>query len=87
LADHRRPAPSVRCAPEQLIVTTGIQQSIERALRLLTDPGDVSWTEDPCYWGVRSVMHVSCLTTRPIPVDEVGIAPAAADFAARPKLM
>ncbi|MCV9914722.1 PLP-dependent aminotransferase family protein [Burkholderia pseudomallei] len=87
LADYLRTSRSVRCAPEQIIVTTGIHQSIDLAVRLLTDPGDVIWTEDPCYWGVRSVMHVSGLTTRPIPVDEEGIAPAAADFAAPPKLM
>ncbi|AIO68974.1 PLP-dependent aminotransferase family protein [Burkholderia oklahomensis] len=87
LADYLRTSRSVRCAPGQIIVTTGIHQSIDLAVRLLTDPGDVIWTEDPCYWGVRSVMHVSGLTTRPISVDEEGIAPTAADFAAPPKLM
>ncbi|AOK50714.1 DNA-binding protein [Burkholderia sp. MSMB617WGS] len=87
LADYLRTSRSVRCAPEQIIVTTGIHQSIDLAVRLLTDPGDVIWTEDPCYWGVRSVMHVSGLTTRPISVDEEGIAPTPADFAAPPKLM
>ncbi|EGC99502.1 GntR family transcriptional regulator, partial [Burkholderia sp. TJI49] len=61
--------------------------SIDLAVRLLTDPGDAIWTEDPCYWGVRSVLNVSGLTTRPIPVDEEGIAPSAADLAEPPKLM
>ncbi|KVE30071.1 DNA-binding protein [Burkholderia singularis] len=87
LADYLRTSRSVRCTPAQIIVTTGIHQSIDLAARLLTDPGDAVWTEDPCYWGVRSVLHVSGLTTRPIPVDDEGIAPAADDFAAPPKLM
>ncbi|VWC33419.1 DNA-binding protein [Burkholderia ubonensis] len=87
LADYLRTSRSVRCAPEQIVITTGIHQSIDLAVRLLTDPGDVIWTEDPCYWGVRSVLNVSGLTTRPIPVDDEGIAPSAADLAEPPKLM
>lgn len=87
LAAYLRSARSVRCSPEQIIVTTGIHQSIDLAVRLLTDPGDVIWTEDPCYWGVRSVLQVSGLVTRPIPVDEEGIATGPDDFAAPPRLM
>ncbi|CAN0624671.1 GntR family transcriptional regulator / MocR family aminotransferase [Burkholderia multivorans] len=87
LADYLRTSRSVRCTPEQIIITTGIHQSIDLAVRLLTDPGDAIWTEDPCYWGVRSVLNVSGLTTRPIPVDDEGIAPSAADLAEPPKLM
>ncbi|WDD91307.1 PLP-dependent aminotransferase family protein [Burkholderia sp. FERM BP-3421] len=87
LADYLRTARSVRCTPEQIVITTGIHQSVDLAVRLLTDPGDVIWTEDPCYWGVRSVLNVSGLTTRPIPVDDEGIAPSAADLAEPPKLM
>ncbi|ALK32719.1 PLP-dependent aminotransferase family protein [Burkholderia plantarii] len=87
LADYLRTSRSVRCTPEQIVITTGIHQSIDLAVRLLTDPGDAIWTEDPCYWGMRSVLQVSGLTTRPIAVDDEGIAPGAADLAAPPKLM
>ena len=87
LADYLRTSRSVRCTPEQIIVTTGIHQSVDLAVRLLSDPGDVIWTEDPCYWGVRSVLHVSGLQSRPIAVDEEGINPSADDLAQPPKLM
>ncbi|WP_246793614.1 PLP-dependent aminotransferase family protein [Burkholderia perseverans] len=87
LADYLRTSRSVRCTPEHIVITTGIHQSIDLAVRLLTDPGDAIWTEDPCYWGMRSVLQVSGLTTRPIAVDDEGIAPDAADLAAPPKLM
>src|SRR6201996_7011562 len=87
LADYLRTSRSVRCTPEQIIITTGIHQSVDLAVRLLSDPGDVIWTEDPCYWGVRSVMHVSGLQSRPIAVDEEGINPSADDLAQPPKLM
>ncbi|WP_321895178.1 MocR-like pyridoxine biosynthesis transcription factor PdxR [Paraburkholderia heleia] len=84
LADYLRTSRSVRCSPEQIIITTGIHQSIDLAVRLLSDPGDTIWTEDPCYWGVRSVLHVSGLNTRPIAVDSEGLNPSVGDFAAPP---
>jgi GntR family transcriptional regulator/MocR family aminotransferase len=87
LADYLRTSRSVRCMPEQIIITTGIHQSVDLAVRLLSDPGDVIWTEDPCYWGVRSVLHVSGLQSRPIAVDAEGINPSADDLAQPPKLM
>jgi GntR family transcriptional regulator/MocR family aminotransferase len=87
LADYLRTSRSVRCTPEQIIITTGIHQSVDLAVRLLSDPGDVIWTEDPCYWGVRSVLHVSGLQSRPIAVDDEGIAPSSDDLAQPPKLM
>src|SRR6266702_5227077 len=87
LADYLRTSRSVRCTPEQIIITTGIHQSVDLAVRLLSDPGDVIWTEDPCYWGVRSVMHVSGLKSRPISVDDERINPSPDDLAHPPKLI
>ncbi|CAB3749704.1 PLP-dependent aminotransferase family protein [Paraburkholderia humisilvae] len=87
LADYLRASRSVRCTPQQVVITTGIHQSIDLAVRLLSDPGDVIWTEDPCYWGVRSVLQVSGLQLRPIAVDDEGINPTPADLAQPPKLM
>ena len=87
LGDYLRSARSVRCSPEQIVITTGIHQSIDLAVRLLTDSGDSIWTEDPCYWGVRSVLQVSGLNLKPIPVDDEGINPSAADLATPPKLI
>jgi GntR family transcriptional regulator / MocR family aminotransferase len=87
LADYLRTSRSVHCSPEQIVVTTGIHQSIDLAVRLLSDAGDTIWTEDPCYWGVRSVLQVSGLDLKAIAVDEEGIAPTAVDLADPPKLI
>ena len=51
------------------IITTGIHQSIDLAVRLLSDIGDRAWVEEPCYWGVRSVLQAAGLTLTPVPVD------------------
>ncbi|MGA2992559.1 MAG: PLP-dependent aminotransferase family protein, partial [Candidatus Korobacteraceae bacterium] len=53
LASYLRVSRSVNCNPEQVIITTGIHQSIDLAVRLLSDPKDRVWLEEPCYWGTR----------------------------------
>jgi GntR family transcriptional regulator / MocR family aminotransferase len=86
LSDYLRVARSVKCSPDQIIVTTGIHQSIDLAVRLLSDVGDRAWVEEPCYWGVRSVLQSSGLSLTPVPVDAEGLNPSAEDMAAPPRL-
>ncbi len=82
LADYLQVARSVKCTPEQIVITTGIHQSIDLTVRLLTDVGDRAWVEEPCYWGVRSVLQSSGLELVPVPVDVEGLIPRCA---ARPR--
>nr|WP_284508146.1 PLP-dependent aminotransferase family protein [Caballeronia sp. AZ1_KS37] len=86
LSDYLRVARSVKCQPDQIIITTGIHQSIDLAVRLLTDFGDRAWVEEPCYWGARSVLQSSGLTLVPIPVDAEGLNPAARDMTEPPRI-
>ncbi|TDN62904.1 PLP-dependent aminotransferase family protein [Paraburkholderia sp. BL10I2N1] len=86
LSDYLRVARSVKCAPDQIIITTGIHQSIDLAVRLLTDAGDRAWVEEPCYWGARSVLQSSGLTLVPVPVDEEGLNPREQDLQDPPRL-
>ncbi|HEF4732335.1 PLP-dependent aminotransferase family protein [Burkholderia multivorans] len=87
LADYLRVARSVKCSPDQVIITTGIHQSIDLAVRLLSDIGDRAWVEEPCYWGVRSVLQAAGLTLAPVPVDQEGLAPSASDMQHPPRLV
>jgi GntR family transcriptional regulator/MocR family aminotransferase len=73
IADHLRVARSVDCNAGQVMITTGIHQSIDLATRLLGEPGDVAWIEDPCYWGTRSLLHAQGLSVAPVPVDHEGM--------------
>ncbi|MEZ0600660.1 PLP-dependent aminotransferase family protein [Paraburkholderia sp. IW21] len=86
LSDYLRVARSVNCTPDQIIITTGIHQSIDLAVRLLTDVGDRAWVEEPCYWGVRSVLQSSGITLVPVPVDEEGLNPREQDLKQPPRL-
>lgn len=73
LAEHLRAARSVRCEPEQIIVTTGTHQSMDLTTRLLADPGDHVWLEQPCYWGLRSSLQSLGMTLHAAPVDAEGL--------------
>ena len=86
LADYLRIARSVKCTAEQVIITTGIHQSIDLTVRLLTDVGDRAWVEEPCYWGARSVLQSGGLTLVPIPVDGEGMNPRRRDLNSPPRI-
>jgi GntR family transcriptional regulator/MocR family aminotransferase len=85
IAEYLRVARSVNCSASQIIITTGIHQSIDLAAKLLGEHGDQAWVEEPCYWGTRSICHSLGIEPVPIPVDAEGmqmqqtdLAPAAA---------
>jgi len=44
-------ARGVRCTTEQVIIVAGIQQGLDLTARLVLDPGDPVWVEDPCFFG------------------------------------
>jgi len=87
LADYLRVARSANCQPEQIIITTGIHQSVDLAVRLLCDVGDQVWIEEPCYWGLRGILLSSGLKLTPIPVDGEGMNPDARHLARPPRLI
>jgi GntR family transcriptional regulator/MocR family aminotransferase len=87
LTDHLKLSRAVDCVPEQVVITAGIHQSIDLCMRLLGDPKDLAWLEDPCYWGTRNLLHASGLNIRAIPVDAEGLCPSAEDFKAVPRFI
>ena len=85
ISDYLGSARSVRSTAQQVVMTTGIHQGIDVAARLLCDPGDTVWVEEPAYWGVRNLLTSSGLLLVPIRVDDEGIWPGEAERApARP---
>lgn len=73
IADYLRVARSVNCNADQVLITTGIHQSMDLVTRMLSDHGDHAWVEDPCYWGTRSVLRSLGVRTVAIPVDDEGL--------------
>jgi GntR family transcriptional regulator / MocR family aminotransferase len=63
----------VRCQADQVVVTSGTQHSLDLVARLLLDPGDQVWMEDPGYAPVTSLLRSHGAKVVPIPVDTQGI--------------
>ena len=77
ICSYLRTARAVRCEPEQIMVLSGSQQALDITTRVLLDPGDAAWTEEPCYPLVRSLLLGSGCAPVPVPVDQEGIDVAA----------
>ncbi|NKI71197.1 aminotransferase class I/II-fold pyridoxal phosphate-dependent enzyme [Collimonas pratensis] len=73
IAEYLRMARSVNCNASQVIITTGIHQSLDIVVKLLGEHGDSAWVEDPCYWGTRSVLNSLGIKPVAIPVDAEGM--------------
>ncbi len=87
ISDYLGSVRSVRSTAQQVVMTTGIHQGIDVAARLLCDPGDTVWIEEPAYWGVRNLLTSSGLNLVPIRVDDEGIWPGEAERARPPRLI
>lgn len=75
IAHHLRQARSVNCDASQVLITSGVHQAVDLVTRLLTDPGDRVWLEEPGYWGLRGVLAVNGLEVVPAGVDSEGMVP------------
>jgi GntR family transcriptional regulator/MocR family aminotransferase len=70
-------ARAVPCRAEQVILVSGSKRAIDLAARVLLDPGDTAWTEDPCYPAARGALLGAGARVVPLPVDGEGLDVAA----------
>jgi len=49
----------VRCDPKQAIIVSGVQQARALVARVLLEPGDTVWMEEPGFQGVRASLIAS----------------------------
>ena len=73
LAEHLRVARGVVAPADRLVITPSVQQALDLVARLVLDPGDRAWIEDPSYVGARSALAATGATLVPIPVDDAGL--------------
>jgi len=63
----------VRCLPEQVIVIGDGRQALDLAARVLLDPGDAAWIEDPGYLVPSTILPSAGVRVVPVPVDAHGL--------------
>jgi GntR family transcriptional regulator/MocR family aminotransferase len=73
IAAYLGPARAVHCDPEQVLVLTGSQPGLDLIARILLDPGDTAWLEDPGYNSARATLQGSGVRVVPVPVDGDGL--------------
>jgi GntR family transcriptional regulator/MocR family aminotransferase len=62
-----------QCEPDQIMVVAGTQRGLDVICRLLLDPGDPVWVEDPCYPGARGALTAAGARILPVRVDADGL--------------
>ncbi|HWB37426.1 MAG TPA: PLP-dependent aminotransferase family protein, partial [Rugosimonospora sp.] len=70
---HLRAARGVRASAGQVVVVASAQEAMELAARLLLDPGDTAWIEDPSWPGARGALTGAGARIVPVPVDSDGL--------------
>lgn len=63
----------ITCTADSVVVLGSVQQAIDLGARLLLDPGDAAWIEDPGYPGARFVLEAAGARVVGVPVDAGGI--------------
>jgi GntR family transcriptional regulator/MocR family aminotransferase len=88
IAEYLAAVRGVGGTTEQVVIVSGIRQALATAARLLLDPGDAVWLENPGYPGLRGPLVAAGAKLVPIEVDGEGLSVRAGQrAAARPKLI
>jgi GntR family transcriptional regulator/MocR family aminotransferase len=73
IADYLAAARGVRCAADQVIVTSGAQHALDLAIRVLLEPGSPVWVEDPGYGWTLQALRAARARLCAVPVDAEGL--------------
>ncbi|MDV7144641.1 PLP-dependent aminotransferase family protein [Tropicimonas sp. TH_r6] len=75
IAQHLRDWRGIRCAPSQIVITSGLREAVELVSRTALEPGDCVAVEEPGHALLRSAFAETGLTVRPVAVDADGFDP------------
>lgn len=73
IAHHLIVTRQVHCSPEQVIIVSGSQGAMHLAGRVLLNPGDKVWVENPGYLGAHTSLIAAGAKLVPVPVDAEGM--------------
>jgi GntR family transcriptional regulator / MocR family aminotransferase len=73
IAKYLGVARGVRCSAEQVMLVAGTQHAVDLAIKVLLDPGDEVWIEDPGYPLTALALDAAGMSLRPVRVDSEGL--------------
>ena len=79
IADRMLAKYRARVSPDEILITTGSQQCLDFAGKLLLDPGDVVLCESPSYLGALNAFNAYEPTFIEVPTDNGGLIPEELD--------
>jgi GntR family transcriptional regulator/MocR family aminotransferase len=82
IASHLGTARGFACAPETVVITAGVHQSVALFARTVLEAGDAAWIEEPGYPGMQTALAMAQVRAVPVAVDEAGFSLDAALAAA-----
>jgi GntR family transcriptional regulator/MocR family aminotransferase len=73
IAAYLGTARGVQCTAEQIVIVSGTQLALDLVARLVLDPGETAWVEDPGFPGARRILAAAGAQLVPVPVDAEGL--------------
>jgi GntR family transcriptional regulator/MocR family aminotransferase len=73
VAEYLNTSRGVKCSAEQVLIVSGAQEALDRTARVLLNPGESVWMEEPGYPGAAVVFHAVGAKICRVPVDEEGL--------------
>jgi GntR family transcriptional regulator/MocR family aminotransferase len=73
IADYVSSARGTRCDADQILIVAGTKPGLDLMCRLLLDPGDTAWMEEPGFPGAHGSLLAAGARIVPVPVDHEGL--------------
>ncbi len=73
VADYLNTSRGVHCSAEQVLIVSGAQEGLDRTARLLLNPGEPAWMEEPGYPGAAAVLRAVGARICGVSVDAEGL--------------
>jgi GntR family transcriptional regulator/MocR family aminotransferase len=73
VAEYLNSSRGVKCTADQVLILSGAQEGLDRTARILLNPGELVWMEEPGYPRADIVFRALGAHIRRVPVDAAGL--------------
>lgn len=73
VAEYLSTSRGVKCTADQVLIVSGAQEALDRTARVILNPGESVWMEEPGYPGAAVVFRALGAHICPVPVDSEGL--------------